>query len=706
MTANKHFHPTHRATEVTPPPSRGGDRPGTEGSGRPKSRESNKPAVELDLKGLMFSEKWDVIGATTPAAYARAECPVSPLCGWNHDAYQFQGMVASLKMKNGDLCRRSQVRAAAASMPVLESDIKRQQKYLKEPGSPFRVLCKSDGGKKALVIEAIPPPDHLALVEEGLEELHQGQFNKDWRQQHANSMKSAGPRKSIAVRAENARQQVLKKAAENAMSPMEAQIHISEFRRWCMDKWDDAEYAWNTLNPAGVESLNEEDFVTALRHHQYPKDEAGCRKLFQCFKKEAITESSFMTALDSVQCGRTQRSKSCIFTPKSLALGSSCGTMDPVEALAMSGDLVVSKQDKIERIIQRLRRTDPPIAELLDFMFNYFGTLKTAFKQLDLNGNGDLSNQEFVDGLLRIKSKGNGLGPIEVHCHNLFKRLDPANSGSIRLDDLVKNLESDDDVIIVRFGKFLEEVKKRRKDKAAADREESMKLNVYARMFKVGAAHDLITPGIFLDALQQLRYPTWHANELFKRLDKDDSGELSLTEFTAFLQQDIPVKIQHKEVEPLGNAHRVEQAQHFFEIKCATSLKLKDSNRRNHTEAPSSDGPRRRGGIKLDNSTLLEKLRERSNNEAADLLKSGYQFENGVVKRPDWLSFVDVGMQENRMKGSACGFRSCPKPTELTTTGKHMLRVNREAAPMRDLCGMHCAMTTFNENAKRSFINF
>jgi len=467
--------------------------------------------------------------------------------------------------------------------------------------------------------------------------------------------------------------------------------------------------------------------VTALRHHQYPKDEADCRKLFQCFKKEAsawntvrqvahiakleaITESSFMKALDSVQCGRTQRSKSCIHTLKSVALGSSCGTMDPVEALAMSGGEMVTKQDKIERIIQRLRRTDPPIAELLDFMFNYFGTLKAAFKQLDLNGNGDLSNQEFVDGLLRIKSKGNGLGPIEVHCHNLFKRLDFANSGSIRLDDLVKNLESDDDVIIVRFGKFLEEVKKRRKDKAAADREESMKLNVYARMFKVGAAHDLITPGIFLDALQQLRYPTWHANELFKRLDKDDSGELSLTEFTAFLQQDIPVKIQHKEVEPLGNAHRVEQAQHFFEIKCATSLKLKDSNRRNHTEAPCGDAPRRRGGIKLhensNGSTLLEKLRERSNNDCADLLKSGYQFENGVVRRPDWLSFVDVGMQQNRMKGSSCGFRAVSVPTELTKTGKHLMRVNREAAPMRDLCGMHCAMTTFNENAKRSFINF
>jgi len=706
MTSNKHFHPTHRATEVTPPPSRDAKRPESEGSGQPKS------AMDLDLKGLMFSEKWDVIGATTPAAYARAEAPVSPLCGWNHDAYQFQGMVASLKMKNGDLCRRSQVRAAAASMPVLESDIKRQQKYLKEPGSPFRVLCKNDGGKKPLVIEAIPPPDHIALVDEGMEMLKNMSFNKDWRQQHANSMISAGPRKSIAVRAENARQQLLKKAAENAMSPVEAMVHITEFRRWCMDKWDDAEYSWNTLNPAGVESLNEEDFVTALRHHQYPKDEAGCRKLFQCFKKEAITESSFMTALDSVQCGRTQRSKSCIHTLKSVAVGSSCGTMDPVEAAIMSGDGLTtsSKQDKIEMIIQRLRRTDPPIAELLDFMFNYFGTLKAAFKQLDLNGNGDLSNQEFVDGLLRIKSKGNGLGPIEVHCHNLFKRLDFAEKGSIRVDDLVYNLESDDDVMVVRFARFLEEVKKRRKDKAAADREESMKLNVYARMFKVGAAHDLITPGIFLDALQQLRYPTWHANELFKRLDKDDSGELSLTEFTAFLQQDIPVKIQHKEIAPLGNEHRVEQATNFFEIKCATSLKLKDSNRRNHTEAPCGDAPRRRGGIKLhensNGSTLLEKLRERSNNDCADLLKSGYQFENGVVRRPDWLSFVDVGMQQNRMKGSSCGLRAVSVPTELTKTGKHLMRVNREAAPMRDLCGMHCAMTTFNENAKRSLINF
>merc|ERR1712190_33047 len=68
---------------------------------------------------------------------------------------------------------------------------------------------------------------------------------------------------------------------------------------------------------------------------------------------------------------------------------------------------------------------------------------------------------------------------------------------------------------------------------------------------------DDISASQFSSVLKGMHYPEWHVNDLFSRLDKDTSGNLSIGEFTAFLVQDIAGgKPKPKKVVPLGNEER------------------------------------------------------------------------------------------------------------------------------------------------------
>jgi hypothetical protein len=152
--------------------------------------------------------------------------------------------------------------------------------------------------------------------------------------------------------------------------------------------------------------------------------------------------------------------------------------------------------------------------------------------------------------------------------------------------------------------------------------------------------------------------------ELFRRLDKDDSGALSLAEFTAFLQKNTPEKrVRKGPVVPLGTDHRKEQVQNMY-ITCSTSQKLSqlDSFQDRH-QVP----------------TILDLLMSR---QAADphskLLRTGLVCSpDGSFQRPDRLALVDQSLKAGRGNKRT-------QSTELSQTGVHILRGFKE--PMPDMC--------------------
>jgi Ca2+-binding EF-hand superfamily protein len=480
-------------------------------------------------------------------------------------------------------------------------------------------------------------------------------------------------------------------------------VTISEFRRWSIDTFHDAEMAWNSLNPAGHDSMNEEEFLAAIAHHGYPQirgDDAH-RRVFNCFKHdEVVTEQGFYDVLDSVSVGRTHPSSisptiSRLSSPKTpKPPGTIVGEidMDPLEAYAVGAvgnDGQISGgafENRRGQIIERLRRTDAVVAELIEYLWFTFGSLKMAFQQMDVNESKQLSVTEFTDGLQRVKAK-DGSRPIEVHMMNLYKRLDYVGNRTSSLEDLMKNLERDSDPMITRFFKFMNEALEKRSPGRCltALQDDGTKMALYAQMFKVHAASVQISPEHFCSVLRSsLKYPNFHAGELFRRLDTDDSGVLSLEEFTAFLQKDVPERRERKgPVPPLGNEFRQQQVNAIYG-STVNSVKL---------ARPSSQS------TKKGEADLLVRLRMRSDAAGNKFLSTALPMTpDGGFDRPDWVGFVHTGLsggQKDRF--------GVPKVTKLSRTGSHVLRVLGD--PPRDLCNWEPTMSSFAEHSERCRIS-
>jgi hypothetical protein len=101
------------------------------------------------------------------------------------------------------------------------------------------------------------------------------------------------------------------RASKSKMSPMVVRVALSEFRRWCIDTFHDLEIAWDSFNPAGADSMTQEEFVKKLKAKGYPQADLGCKQVFDCMQtNKVITEESFYEGLDSVSVGRTAKHES------------------------------------------------------------------------------------------------------------------------------------------------------------------------------------------------------------------------------------------------------------------------------------------------------------------------------------------------------------------------------------------------------------
>eukprot|EP00747_Dinoflagellata_sp_TGD_P029680 gnl/TRDRNA2_/TRDRNA2_134081_c0_seq1.p1 gnl/TRDRNA2_/TRDRNA2_134081_c0~~gnl/TRDRNA2_/TRDRNA2_134081_c0_seq1.p1 ORF type:complete len:732 (-),score=103.53 gnl/TRDRNA2_/TRDRNA2_134081_c0_seq1:61-2256(-) len=197
-----------------------------------------------------------------------------------------------------------------------------------------------------------------------------------------------------------------------------------------------------------------------------------------------------------------------------------------------------------ERLLARLAEQDPPASQFLEFLFAQFHTLRQAFQQMDINGNGILSRMEFFEGIKALKPPKDGLHYLAFHAQDLFRRFDHNGDGEVTIDEMTLMTVHVGDPMLDRLNNFFldfaESFVKLPADKEAA-KDMAMRF-AFKKMDLDGS--DTISKDEFARVLDHFRYPEWHMRDLFKRLDKDDSGNLTLVEFTAFLERQASQKKQ------------------------------------------------------------------------------------------------------------------------------------------------------------------
>merc|ERR1712013_494130 len=169
--------------------------------------------------------------------------------------------------------------------------------------------------------------------------------------------------------------------------------------------------------------------------------------------------------------------------------------------------------------------------------------------------------------------------------------------------------------------------------------------------------------------LGRLRYVEWHAKDLFSRLDKDCSGELTISEFTAFLFKDRSQDRSQQAKTSKSTVPLDEERKKQLEkthIACAESSKLAVSPSSKKRLAPRHNTPQNCSIGKSLNTTWL-------------LQNSWY--ENGAVTRPDYIGMVKAGVSQSS--------------SELRHRGQHVLTVRSESSA--DLCSSPHGLKFFNE---------
>jgi len=167
----------------------------------------------------------------------------------------------------------------------------------------------------------------------------------------------------------------------------------------------------------------------------------------------------------------------------------------------------------------------------------------------------------------------------------------------------------------------------------------------------------------FVAALYHKRYQDWHFNDVFSRLDKDQSGELSFEEFTAFLIPDVRQRqMGFTPLEPQGDAKRT---------STGVAMKLVGADACN--TAGQASGPR----LKQETANFFA---EKARRNSAIL---------GLPSAAEEFNRLDYIRQRVKCKG------------ELYHKGKHIF--SGCAGPLRDLAHeQSCGLRDFDEKAKRT----
>mmetsp|Transcript_733 Transcript_733/g.1299 ORF Transcript_733/g.1299 Transcript_733/m.1299 type:complete len:661 (+) Transcript_733:61-2043(+) len=367
---------------------------------------------------------------------------------------------------------------------------------------------------------------------------------------------------------------------EESMSPMsrarrrynvkQRLLAILEFSAWLDQVFEDEEEFWQALTGSKDFSIDvaKDVFVKVLAERSYPMGDLGAKTLFFFLdddEDQRISWSEVMEALQEAQDANENESAS----PKRWELFSTQSAEvrtwtdqdileehridSQVEKMIRRGYESATKSAAREALIRRLWKEEPLVAEFMEFFFNEFKSIQLAWRILDVKRQGLISRDDFVQSMKSLRSS-RGLSAMEAHISGLFSQLDPAQTGRVRLADIIQEPRhgvSGHAALLDHFREFV-------KARAKIWEDQGGSFELFEDVFDP-AAGGRVSKAAFASALVKLGYEEWHAEQLFNRLDRDGSGDIEMTDFTALFKE-IGAGMCYKQpqpIEPVGNYQRV-----------------------------------------------------------------------------------------------------------------------------------------------------
>jgi len=536
---------------------------------------------------------------------------------------------------------------------------------LKGPMGPFAVT-KQRRAARRLGAVLTNQTKLMPQVKPVLESLWDENEDEDMREQSKCSQSAAMQESSMGALAASVSSEGRARRRTDTRGRL---VVIAEFNHWCRQTFGSLQEAWRRFVGGGTfgssGAVTKEQFVNAMRTHGYPMGTIGAKTVFFFLD----TDDDGLIALEDLTCGveNVVQEKKSTAAEAWAALHAEedrareTADLDPMEehlvrAVSSAGGSVSLDRAR-SKILARLNHEDPPVAELMAYLFESFRTLRMAFRQMDANKNGLLTKTEFTEGMATIRSK-TGVKPLESHVGGLFDRLDTNGAGVVGVEELLERAFGKGvDPFLERLGDFLadhtndgDHIPTRRK-----------KLQGLFRL----RDGEKMSCADFAQELAKLRYHDWHINDLFSRLDKDCSGSLSIGEFTAFLEKEVPKRV------PMANDDQpLISAQHST---AGSSPKLQQCGHRGWHSPTGSSGV-------LATSWRTEDL--------------GFALK---YERPDWVELVRGGISERQAR------RKRAKSSDLKTNGQHVLVGHPDRVP--DLIAPRVALQHFDTELSRTCVD-
>jgi len=504
--------------------------------------EGCEPSV--DLSHLPFEKRWEICGSPPPSAPASAQqIPWRP---------SITSMEASQRLAGGSPLLGSSKSQQSMRLPV-------------EPGSPMRIfetwpLPSHESGGRCRV-------DYLAKVASGFEDLrcHEREWDRQRRGKRLSFSESKAPSVTVIgspvatspahlatrgtlfpelgdVTPSSSSPGLLEEGSSAAQSRW---LAVAEFAAWCNRQFGSVNLALEVFGAFDNNALvGSEAFLALLTHQGYPPSALSAKRLFTTFDSDGDGLISRHDVVDTIKnvkseadVGREQWEMIHARAVQHLI----DIDVDPVEAhlltrAAKESDTRTPMAKLQEKLMARLAKREPLMAEFMAYLYTCFKTLKMGFRSMDVNGNGSLSKSEFKDCLLRIRSRDDKRF-LEVHLRNTYSKLVVEAGGQLNLHTLLSTPESEDPLIRT-LGNFLADTLRRGNEPAHSPIRTRDLEDTFQKA--MGGKRALLTFEEFHSGMQRLKYADWLINQLFIRIDSDGSGDITVRELASFLEPDLP----------------------------------------------------------------------------------------------------------------------------------------------------------------------
>ncbi|CAK9104073.1 Putative E3 ubiquitin-protein ligase HERC2, partial [Durusdinium trenchii] len=215
-----------------------------------------------------------------------------------------------------------------------------------------------------------------------------------------------------------------------------------------------------------------------------------------------------------------------------------------VGTLRRRKDPNATHSDALAGLLKRMWQGEPEVAEFMEFVFTEFRSIPMLWRFLNISkkslkgDDGVLTEEDFRTAMRCLFSR-EGRQPVEAHMSGLFDLLDTNKQNRIRLSDILHeepHAGRGRKALLGRLRRFLEEL--------TSSKTPEMKalMQLYkspADAFKMSASGKVTRAG-FIEGLHRLRYDEWHVDDLFTRIDRDGSGDITIEDILGFLKEAGP----------------------------------------------------------------------------------------------------------------------------------------------------------------------